>query len=74
MKRPSSEGSISRIRSPRGVERTDREKGPECRVKSMALADDFMSLVVWFRRSMRSVTDGIAGVVIKVKLNLVQHV
>jgi hypothetical protein len=59
VKRPSSEGSMSRIRSPRGRVRTARVKGPEWLWWLMAEAESLRDLIVLVRRSMWSVKEGI---------------
>lgn len=52
MKRPSSDGSVSRMRSPRGVVRTDFVKGLGRLCWVMAEADAFTDFIVVVKRSM----------------------
>jgi hypothetical protein len=58
VKRPSSEGSMSRIRSPRGRVRTARVKGPEWLRSVMAEAESLTDFIVLVIRSMWSVNEG----------------
>ena len=51
-KRPSSAGSISRIRSPRGVERRERVKGAWWLDEVMTEADALTDFVELVKRSM----------------------
>ena len=59
MKRSSSEGSMSRIRSPRETVRTARVKGVEWLCCVMAEAEALTDFNVFVKRSMWSVIEGI---------------